>query len=60
MLRQMMLRDAEGEKLQQKSREVPSVGPPGELKEEKLKEENPKEEKGEKPKEEKPKGNIKK
>ena len=57
----MMLREVEGEKLQQKSSEAPSVDPSGEPKEEKLKEENPKEEKPkeEKPKEEKPEENIK-
>ena len=60
-----MLREVEGEKLQQKRREASSVGPPGEPKEEKPKEEKPKEEnpKEEKPKEkpkEKPEENIKK
>jgi len=57
MLRQMMLREVEGEKLQQKRREAPSVGPPGEPKGKKPKEKKPKEEnpKGKKPKEKKPK-----
>jgi len=58
----MMLREVEGEKLQQKSSEAPSVDLSGGPEEKKLKGKKPKEEKPkeEKPKEEKPKRNIKK